>query len=132
MWEAMRYFGLFIYADAFLWKLVRLTFLQADQGILILKRNLTPYLYYHKQTFFGDLYTWLLKHPYLVQVLFFSGFIAEGLFLVGFFTKRFDRYLFYLSFLMPLGFLFLSDALFFELLIFSCTLIRFPVYSARP
>ncbi|MEO6000963.1 MAG: hypothetical protein ABIN89_29220 [Chitinophagaceae bacterium] len=124
MWEAMRYFALFFYADAFLWKLFRFTFLHADQGILILKRNFAAYLYYNSQTFLGGAYTWLLHNPYLIELIFYTGFIAEGFFLVGFFTRRYDRYLILISILMPVGFLFLSDAFFFEMLVLSFTFIR--------
>ncbi len=125
MWEAMRYFTLFVYTDAFLWKLLRLHFFNKDHGILVLKKNFAAFLFYNRSGFFAGMYTWLLQHPGMVQIIFITGFILEGCFIIGFFTKRFDRYLLVMSVLLPVGFLFLSDAFFFELLILSFTLISF-------
>lgn len=123
LWEAIRYFALFIYADAFFWKLFRLTILSKDHGILILKKNYASYIFYHPNTAFSRLCTWLLEHPAFIQFLFITGFILEGLFIIGFFTKRFDKYLFIISILIPFGFLLLSDAFFFELIILSFSFI---------
>lgn len=129
MWEAMRYFSLFVYADAFLWKLFRVNFLIGDHGSLVIKKNFAAYLYYHPYGFLADMYTWLFKHPGIIQIIFITGFIMEGCFVTGFFTKRFDRYLLVLSILLPVGFRLLSDAFFFELLILSFTLLNFRMLS---
>jgi hypothetical protein len=123
LWQGMRYFACFAYADAFLWKLFRGTWLYAQQGVEIIKENLTPYLYFHPHTLQTGIYTWCLQHAGFTNGLFVAGFLAEGVFLVGFFTRRFDRYLFLLSILLPVGFLFLSDAFFFELIILGLTLL---------
>jgi hypothetical protein len=123
IWEAMRYFALFIYADAFLWKLFRAHFFEKDHGAHIIKKNFVAYMYYHPQGSFTHIYAWLLAHPGLIHGIFLTGFILEGLFLVGFFTKRYDKILLVISILLPVGFLFLSNAFFFELLILSFTLI---------
>ncbi len=125
LWEAMRYFALFVYADAFLWKLVRGSFLTVDHSVLVLKKNFAPYLLFNPGTFFSDFYSWLLLHPSFLHGLFITGLIAEGCFIIGFFTRRFDKYLFLLSILMPIGFYLFSDAFFFEILVLSFTLIPF-------
>ncbi len=129
MWEAIRYFALFVYADAFIWKLIRFNFLTKDHGSLVVKKNFVAYLFYNPGGFFAGAYTWLLEHPTIVQTLFITGFIMEGCFVVGFFTKRFDRCLLVMSVLLPFGFLFLSDAFFFELTILSFTLVNFSSLS---
>ncbi len=121
-WEGLRYFVLFAYSAAFLWKFFRFSWLLKDQGLLIMKKNLVPFLYYHPDSFLAHIYTWFFNHPGVLQFLFVSGIFIEGVFIVGFFTKRFDRLLFFLSLLLPLGFWFFADALFFEQVIFSLTL----------
>ncbi|MGN6249668.1 MAG: hypothetical protein ACTHNG_15045 [Ginsengibacter sp.] len=122
-WQGLRYFLLFAYSGAFLWKFFRFSWLQSDQGTLILKRNLTPYLFLNPDTFLSKIYWWFLDHPFLIEVIFIAGFVMEGLFLIGFFTRKFDKVLFILSLLLPIGFWFLSDAVFYEMLVLSLTLL---------
>ncbi len=125
LWEGMRYFTLFVYADAFLWKLFRNTFMNWKQGGLIIKANLTPYLYFHPGSFQTSFYTWLLQHDHVAGWLFNAGMLMEASFLIGFFTKKFDKYLFVFSILLPAGFICFADAFFFELTILSLTLINY-------
>jgi len=123
-WEGLRYFLLFSYSAAFLWKFFRFSWLTNNQGILIIKKNLTPYLYFNPDSCLSKIYIWLLDHPSFANAVFISGFIMEGLFIIGFFTKKLDGYLFFLSIILPVGFWFFADALFFEQLILSLTLLR--------
>lgn len=124
-WQGLRYFLLFSYSAAFLWKLFRLSWLQSDQGALIIKKNLTPYLYFNPNSFLADIYFFFLNRPVLTAVLFFVGFLLEGVFIIGFFTKKFDRYLFVLSLILPFGFWFFADAVFWENILLSLTLLEF-------
>ncbi len=125
MWQALRYYTLYLYASSFLWKLFRGTWLHWEQGILILKKNITPYLFYNNDAMLSKLYWWLLQHPSLVNTLFIIGFILEGAFIVGFFTKRLDKILYLFSFILVTGFWLLADALFFQTLVLSLTLVKF-------
>lgn len=125
LWQALRYYTLFIYASAFLWKLFRLSFLNDNHGLLILKNNLTSYLYYTPGSVLSKFYMWLLQHPSWANGMYIFGFILEGTFITGFFTKQYDKYLFMFSFILVIGFWFLADAGFFQLLILSLTLINF-------
>jgi len=122
-WQGLRYFLLFAYSAAFLWKFFRFSWLQGEQGILILKRNLTAYLYFNSGTFLSRIYWWFLDHPFLIKVIFLAGFVMEGLFLIGFLTHKFDKGLFIISLLLPVGFWFLSDAVFYEMMVLSLTLL---------
>ena len=125
VWQALRYYTLFIYSSSFLWKVFRLSFLQNDHGILILKNNLTSYLFYNPNTGLSSCYMWLLQHPSWANAMYILGFVLEGTFIVGFFTNRYDKYLLLFSFIMVIGFWVLADALFFPLLILSLTLVNF-------
>lgn len=122
LWEATRYFTLFIYTDAFLWKLLRFSIFKKDHGSLVIKKNFAGFLYYNSNSYLANSFKWLLEHPVIIQTIFLAGFMLEGCFIIGFFTKRFDKYLFVISILLPVGFLYLSDAFFFELLVLSFTL----------
>jgi hypothetical protein len=117
LWEGLRYFLLFSYSSSFLWKLFRMSWWHPDQGLLIMRKN-----FLHDV---DGLHTWLLSHPQLVNVFFSAGFLLEGLFIAGFFTKRFDKGLLIVSILLVIGFWLMADAHFFELLILSLTLVNF-------
>jgi hypothetical protein len=119
LWQALRYYVCFIYSSAFCWKLFRGSGFYSQQGILILKKNLTAYLYFNPHSALSNIYYFLIRHPLVPDLIMKTGFIMEGLFVVGFLTRRFDKYLFLLSILLPLGFLFMADALFFELAFLS-------------
>jgi hypothetical protein len=122
LWKGLRYYLLFAYSAAFCWKLFRLSWLHADQGLLILKKNVAPYLYFHSDTLPAQFYQWLLRYPTLPNAAYLAGFLAEGCFIVGFFTTRYDKALLVLSILLPVGFYIMADAFFSELLILSLTL----------
>jgi hypothetical protein len=124
-WQGMRYFLLFSYSAAFFWKLSRLSWLHTSQGMQIMKNNLMPYLLFNPNTFLANIYFWFSQHPVLVQSFYVAGFILEGLFIVGFFTKKFDYYLFIISLLLPFGFWFMADVLFYEMAVLSLTLLPF-------
>ena len=132
LWQGLRYFLLFAYTDAFLWKLFRLSWLHPDQGMLIMKKNQAAFLYFEPTSMLAAVYRWLLLHPALVNGAFIAGTIIEGLFIVGFFTRKYDPILLFLSILLPVGFWFTADAYFFELLILSLTLVNFhAIYAPR-
>lgn len=121
LWQGLRYYTCYIYGSAFLWKLFRGSWLFSQQGVLIMKKNLTPYLYYNPQSGLSKVYFWLFQHPAIPDLLIKTGFLLEGLFIIGFFTRRMDKYLFLLAIVLPLGFLFVADAMFFELAFLSVT-----------
>jgi hypothetical protein len=119
VWKGLRYYVCYIYGTAFLWKLIRGSWLYSQQGVLVIKKNLTAYLYYNPESVLSKIYSWMIQHPAVPDILLKAGFIMEGLFIIGFFTRRIDKWLFLLSILLPLGFLFMADTLFLELTFLS-------------
>ncbi|OQP62530.1 hypothetical protein A3860_27955 [Niastella vici] len=125
LWQGLRYFMCFAFADAFLWKFFRLSWLYNSEGMLILKMNQTAFLYLERHTGTAAFYRWLLQYPGLLQGIYITGMIMEGLFIIGFFTRKYDRFLLLLSLVLPIGFWLIADTWFFELLILSLTFINF-------
>ena len=125
LWQGLRYYTLFIYVSAFLWKLFRLSFLDENHGLLIVKNNLAQYLYYNPDTLLSKFYWWILQHSFWVNAFYIGGIVAEGIFIIGFFTKKYDKYLLLVSLIMVIGFWLLADALFFPLLVLSFSLVNF-------
>ncbi|MDF2189203.1 hypothetical protein [Paraflavitalea sp. CAU 1676] len=125
LWQSLRYFLCFAFGSAFLWKLLRGSWWHADQGLLIMKKNLAAYLYFNPDTSLAAISRWCLQHPSLVNGLYIAGVLLEGVFLIGFFTRKYDRWLLVAALLLTVGFWFMAHATFFELLILCFTLVNF-------
>ena len=113
----MRYYACWVYATAFLWKIINGSFFQVDAGMLTFKSNLAGYLYQNPDTFFSHVYYWFLRHPALINIGHKLVVIAEGVFLVGFFTKKYDGFLIFCAVFIFTSIYFFSDVFFAELLI---------------
>ena len=132
LWQGLRYVLLFAMVDAFLWKFFRLAWLHPDQGLSIMKKNTAAILYFEPNSWKAELYRWLLQHPGFVNSGYVAGMVMEALFMIGFFTRKYDKYLLVLSFLLPIGFWLIADAYFFQFMILNLTLINFHViYEPR-
>lgn len=102
MLNGIRYYFLFFFASSGLWKI-------AEGGLFNLQEMSGILLFQHKELLISDkssvllnLYKWLIEHPSISYWLYFTAALMELSFIVGFFTKKFDRLLivFYLTFLV--------------------------------
>ncbi|MEM6722449.1 MAG: hypothetical protein AAF598_00350 [Bacteroidota bacterium] len=116
-WEGLRYYALFIYASAFLWKLFRGSVFHYDQGFSIMLNESSAYLLLEPATWRSSLYWNILENPDLAHQLILAGSLSQGLFLIGFFTRKLD----WLWFILPIIFQTMTYLLFhvmiYELLI---------------
>lgn len=103
MWNAMRYYVAFIFFAAFLWKLFRGAFSYENHGILIIKKNLTAFFLYQPEHWITNAYAFILEHPSYVNNVFKMGILLEGIFVIAFFTKKWDRLLLVALFFIFLG-----------------------------
>ena len=117
LWEGMRYYACWIYASAFLWKVVNGAFFQWDAGILTFKMNLAEYLYHNPDTVMAHIYYYLLPHPFIFNLGHKIVTLAEGVFLIGFFTKKYDAALIIWAFFIFISIYCFSDVFFAELLV---------------
>jgi hypothetical protein len=124
LWEGMRYYACWVYGSAFIWKVLGGAFFQWDAGMLTFKSNLAEYLYQNPDTSLANFYYYFLQHPVLVNVGHKVVFLAEGAFLIGFLTKKFDGLLIVMAFFIFSSIYLFSDVFFAELLI-----IVFPLLS---
>lgn len=116
MWEGMRYYCCWIYASAFIWKVVNGSFFQWDAGILTFKMNLAEYLYHNPDTAMAHFYYYFIQHPLFVNIGHKIVALAEGLFIIGFFTKKYDKILIITALLIFVSLYIFSDVFFAELL----------------
>gem|GEM_PF-623857 len=123
-WDGFRYFCCYAYADAFVNKafLGRNIFFLPN-GSEFIKTNQAVYMLDHPGAWLTGMYTWFITHPVLAYAGFLSMVLLQGLMVVGFFTKKWDRYLFFIPILFhTINWIFV-DVLFYELLILNLTLL---------
>jgi hypothetical protein len=91
LFQGLRYFFLFFFASAGLWKLIQ-------GGVFHMEVMSSILLNQHKEMLVGNegimaIYWWLIEHPKVSYFLYFIGTVMELSFIAGFFTKRFDTVL---------------------------------------
>ncbi|MEP7253218.1 MAG: hypothetical protein ABI683_12585 [Ginsengibacter sp.] len=118
MWEGMRYYVCYIYAMSFIWKaVIGNSFFYWNQGIGSVKFNLAEYMYHYPGTVMASLYAFFIAHPYLLNIGNTFIFLLEGLMIVGFFTKKYDRILMILPVIIHLSTYIFADVFFIEMLV---------------
>lgn len=90
--EACRYYFLYIFVSAALWKIAR--------GAVFNGQEMSRILIVHHDDLLAAgnglasrVYTWLIGHPAMAQLLYLGGVALEACFAIGFFTRRYDRLL---------------------------------------
>lgn len=89
----LRIFFLLIFFTAGLWKIRTGAIFNADQMSGVLVGQHASYLTNASVTIYRQMILYLIDHVYLSYFLYFSAFAAELSFGIGFFTRKFDRYL---------------------------------------
>jgi hypothetical protein len=123
VWQALRYYALFIFVAAAGWKISRGAWLHPNQGILIVQKNLIQYVFEFPNQPLAKLYQWVFAHPAVANALYLIGVLLEGSFMVGYFTKKWDRVLIGFAWILCIGFWWMADAFIFELLVLFLTLL---------
>ncbi|MEM7103118.1 MAG: hypothetical protein AAF502_08320 [Bacteroidota bacterium] len=127
LWEGLRYFTLWIYFSAFLWKLFRGALFHLDQGYAVFLNETANYIVQAPDSFWGKTYSYFIANPDLATVFVAAGVIAQAAFIIGFFTRKLD----WLWFILPILFHTISycflGVFFFELLVLNFTLLPPPL-----
>jgi len=89
----IRHYAVFALFAAGFWKVWRGSFVHPTQMSEILKRQHLDYMTCYPDAYFSDIITYLIEHPNLSNLLWHSAWIIEVVFIIGFFTRRFDKLL---------------------------------------
>lgn len=122
-WEGVRYYLLYIFASAALWKIMRGSAFSTEQMSLILKSQQLDYLLQHTTSFKSQILSYLIANPATAHLLLLANTFLQLSFLVGFFTKRFDRFLLLAAIFFSIANYLLMGIASFELLILCLTLV---------
>jgi hypothetical protein len=91
--KGCRYYFLYIFTSAALWKIARGAVFNGQEMSRILLFHHTDLLSGPCDSFACRAYRYLVDHPGLSYWLYLAGAALEGCFVVGFFTRRWDRVL---------------------------------------
>lgn len=115
--EALRYFFLFFFASAGIWKIIQGGIFNTHQMSNILFTQHKELLLLTPNSWYATCVQWLIQHNLISYSLYAVATVAELVFIVGFFTKKFDTYLI---------------GIFILFLIFDHFLMRIPYYDVFP
>jgi hypothetical protein len=119
-WEGIRYYTCFIYFAAFIWKTcIGDAFFYWQQGSGSFRYNLVEYLYHNPSTSMAGLYRWFITHDWALNMGHVFIILLEGLMGTGLFTKKYDRILFWLPFIIHITTYFFADVFIFELMVLN-------------
>jgi len=124
LWEGLRYFTLWIYSSAFLWKLFRGSLFNYEQGVANFMNENATHLALNSDGWMSGIYTFFIAHPGLSFAVSTAAILMEGLFIIGFFTKKYDLLWFVLPIIFhTMTYLFIH-VMFYELLILNLTFLK--------
>jgi len=131
LFEGLRYFFLYFFVSAGIWKLVQ-------GGVFNLAEMSGVLLYQHNQLLSSspgywqtDLISYLVLHTQLSYFLYLSATLLELFFIIGFFTKKYDRFLAILFVLFLIADYYLMRIPYFELTPLLLTLLLKPSEDAE-
>jgi hypothetical protein len=117
---------LFLYSifSAALWKIMRGSIFYPLQMKQILMQQHTLLLSSHCNDVMCTFYQYLIHHPLLAQLLYITATLLELLFILGWFTKKFDLYLLLLAMLFFIADYFLMKINYWPIMIAAITLME--------
>lgn len=97
LWEGLRYYGCWVYASTFLLKMLNGAFWQWDYGSVTLSEQTIDQVYWFADSWHTRLVSLLNEYPGLVNIGQKLIFLSEGAFIIGFFTKKYDKLLLFFA-----------------------------------
>jgi len=122
-WEAVRYYLLYIFSSAALWKILRGSAFYHDQLSNILKQQQVNLLLQNPGSYKAHIAQLLIAHTDFSHALLLANVVLQLSFAIGFFTRKFDKYLFWFAILFVVANFFVMGILSMELLILDLTLL---------
>lgn len=124
LWEGLRYYLLYIFTSAALWKIFRGSVFYQEQLSNILKHQQLDLLLQQPQNYQAHCVQYLIAHPETSHVLLIANVALQLFFILGFFTKKFDSLLFVLAIIFCSANYFVMGITSSELLVLNLTLLN--------
>ena len=124
--HALRYFFLFFFASAGIWKLRQggVFYPQEMSGILLMQH--ADYLVSASDGLFTKFIYFLVKHEYIGFAFYITATLLELSFIIGFFTRRYDKWL-----IVAFGLFLLIDVLVMRIPYFEVLPLVLPLFFSK-
>lgn len=96
LWEGIRYYLIFVMISSAFYKVINGAILFPPHFANVLIAQHADIGILHSHTITTDISQLLIAYPYLGWVVFIMLFLLQAVFVIGFFTKKFDAFLFIL------------------------------------
>lgn len=93
IFAGLRYYAIFALFSAAVWKLWRGSAGVSYQMSEILKHQHLDYLISYPNSYFSLFIRYLIDHTYISAIFWYSGWIIEFIFIIGFFSRKWDKVL---------------------------------------
>ncbi len=124
VWDGARYYLLYIFVSAALWKIFRGSAFYNEQLSNILMGQQIDMLLQNPDNFKSKIAAYLISHPSTSHLVLLGNVLLQLIFAVGFFTKKFDRVLLVLFVLFCVMNYLVMSIISTELLILGLTLLN--------
>lgn len=124
LWEVVRYYWLYIFASAAIWKILRGSVFYTEQLSNILKAQQLDLLLQQPDGFQAHVVQYLIANPQVSHWVLIANVIVQLSFLIGFFSRKFDTVLFVLAIVFCAANYFVMSIVSAELLILNLTLLN--------
>lgn len=124
LWEAARYYMLYVFASAALWKIMRGSVFHTEQLSSILMAQQLDLLLQNPDTLRADIASYFISHPQVSHILLMINIAVQLAFLIGFFTKKWDAFLFWLAIVFVVANYCIMGIISTDLLILNLTLLN--------
>lgn len=131
LWQACRYYLLYIFSSAALWKILRGSVFYKEQMSNILKAQQLDLLLQQPDSFRAQAAQYLIANPDIAHAVLIINVVVQLCFLVGFFTRRADSILFILLIVFCAANYFVMNIVSAELLILNLTLLNWDKIQSR-
>lgn len=123
LWQAVRYYTLFVFVSAALWKIARGHIFEPNQMANILKAQHAQFLFEQSSSIHAIFIRWLIENESICKWLFIAASLVQLIFGAGFFTKKVDYLLLNLMILFVVLNYAVMRIVSFELLVLGITLL---------
>ena len=113
-WQLIRYWICFLYSSAGIYKMIYGGFFYVHNMSNILKQMNAEWLFFNSNTVQANCIYFLIHHPFCAQLFYQAAVCIETAFIIGFFTKKMDKYLVAILILFHIGNYFLLHISFIE------------------
>ncbi|HEY4112107.1 hypothetical protein, partial [Puia sp.] len=101
--QGCRYYFLYVFVSAAVWKIARGAVFNGEEMSRILLVHHSDWLSGDPTSLISRVYAWLIDHPLVAQGLYLGGVVFEATFVLGLFTRRYDRLLMVLAIVFVLA-----------------------------